>query len=311
MKLKKCITRFLLFSVVVITSCITKEQQPTTFKVMAWNILHGGNDIENGPQNVIQIIKEIDPDIILMVETYGSGKMIADSLGYHFHLIAPEGTAPDNKNINLSIFSKYPFGDRIDTEYPFYLGGREIMIDGQKLNFFSNWFHYLPWNDRPEEMGKTVEELLVWEKTGTKYEMIQKVLPDIKKYVAQADSIPMVFGGDLNTPSHLDWGEETKEIHNGLVVPWYATKVLENIGLTDSYRNLHPDPVENPGITWDLKDEKDEHRIDYIFYKGPKLEAIRSESYKAFLNESFIINNKQIAYPSDHGFVVTTFKLKE
>ena len=35
---------------------------------MAWNILHGGNDIENGPQNVIQIIKEINPDVILMVE---------------------------------------------------------------------------------------------------------------------------------------------------------------------------------------------------------------------------------------------------
>ena len=25
--------------------------QKETFKVMAWNILHGGNDIENGQQN--------------------------------------------------------------------------------------------------------------------------------------------------------------------------------------------------------------------------------------------------------------------
>ena len=30
--------------------------QKNTFKVMAWNILHGGNDIENGPESVGKII---------------------------------------------------------------------------------------------------------------------------------------------------------------------------------------------------------------------------------------------------------------
>ena len=52
--------------------------QKETFKVMAWNILHGGNDIENGQQNVVKIIREINPDIILMVETYGSGPYISN-----------------------------------------------------------------------------------------------------------------------------------------------------------------------------------------------------------------------------------------
>ena len=51
---------------------------------MAWNILHGGNDIENGSENVAKIIKEINPDIILMVETYGSGPFIADFLNIIF-----------------------------------------------------------------------------------------------------------------------------------------------------------------------------------------------------------------------------------
>ena len=44
-----------------------------------------------------------------MVETYGSGKDIADALGYNFHLIAPKGTALNDKGTNLSIFSKFPF----------------------------------------------------------------------------------------------------------------------------------------------------------------------------------------------------------
>lgn len=291
--------------------CCKAQEQPTVFKVMAWNIFHGANDIENGPQNAIQIIKEIDPDIMVMVETYGSGKMIADSLRYNFHLIAPEGTAFDDKSVNLSIFSKFPFGERIDTEFPFYLGGREVIVAGQKINVFSNWFHYLPWNDAPEQMGKTEAELLEWERTETRYNMIQKVLPTIKKYASRTDSVPMIFGGDMNTPSHLDWGEETKKIHNNLMVPWYATKVLDEIGLVDSYRETNPDPISHPGITWDTKDRKDEHRIDYIFYKSPKLKAVKSESYNTFFNEPLPINGKEIIYPSDHGIVVTTFELND
>lgn len=291
-----------------ITSSISQEPA-TTFKVMAWNILHGANDIENGPQNAIAIIKEIDPDILLMVETYGSGKMIADSLGYNFHLIAPEGTPLDDKKVNLSIFSKFPFEERIDSDYPFYLGGSAILIHGQKVNVFSNWFHYLPWEAEPEKMGKSVEELLVWERTETKYEMIQKVLPAIKKYAMAVDSIPMIFGGDMNSLSHLDWGEETKDLHNGLVVPWYSTKVLNDLGLIDSYRKLNPDPIAKPGITWHAKGKNDAHRIDYIFYKGPRLKAVTSESYNVFFNEPFTLGATTTSYPSDHGFVVTTFKI--
>ncbi|WP_339901813.1 endonuclease/exonuclease/phosphatase family protein [uncultured Cyclobacterium sp.] len=290
----------------VLGNCTPKEK-PITFKVMAWNILHGGNDIENGPQQVIQIIKEIDPDVILMVETYGSGKRIADSLGYNFHLIAKEGTALDDKNVNLSIFSKFPFGEPLDTEYPFYLGGREVLIKGQKIRFFSNWFHYLPWENEPEKMGMNTAELLDWEKTETRYNRIQKVLPYLKRYSAATDSIPMIFGGDMNSPSHLDWGEETKEIHNGLQVPWYSTKVLEDIGLIDTYRTLNPYPITHPGVTWDSKGVKDEHRIDYIFYKRDALKPITSDSYNAHLGEPFFINGKTFPYPSDHGFVVTTF----
>ncbi|MEO9892090.1 endonuclease/exonuclease/phosphatase family protein [Aurantibacter sp.] len=275
---------------------------------MAWNILHGANDIENGPQNAIQIIEEIDPDVILMIETYGSGKMIADSLGLNFHLVAPKGTALDDKSTNLSIYSKFPFGERLDTEFPFYLGGTEILIRGQKIRFLTNWFHYLPWNDEPEKMGKTVEELLEWERTETRYSMIQKILPYLKNYTAEADSIPLIFGGDMNSPSHLDWGLETKRIHKGLVVPWYSTKILEDIGLIDSYRAINESPIASPGITWDAIEKNDEHRIDYIFYKGSKLKAVASKSYMAFLNEPIIIHGKSIIYPSDHGIVVTLFE---
>lgn len=285
------------------------QDNKKTLKVMAWNILHGGNDIPDGQEQVIAIIREIDPDLILMVETYGSGPNIAQALGYHFHLIAPQGTDLDDKSINLSIYSKYPFGKRIDTGHPFYLGGREVLIDERKINVFSNWFYYLPWDDAPEQMGKSVEELLAWEAAGKRTEMIQNVLPYLKNYAAAADSIPMILGGDMNSPSHLDWSKETQARHNGLIVPWYATKVLADMGFRDSFREVHPNPNWHPGITWDVKGKMDSRRIDYIFYKGA-LKPLISTSYMAYIGETIRINDKEIPYPSDHGFVVTTFALK-
>jgi exonuclease III len=284
--------------------------QKTEFKVMAWNILRSGNQIENGVDNVADMIKEINPDIVLMVETYGSGPYIAKKNRYNFHLVAKEGTALDDKSVNLSIYSKFPFGERIDTDYPFFLGGIEIFINNKKVRFFSNWFHYQPWNNKPEDMGKTVQELLEWERTEHRYNMIQKVLPYFEKYAKESDSIPIIVGGDMNSPSHLDWSEKTKNIHNGLVVPWYSTKVFEDLGFTDSFREKNPNPIKYPGITWDHKERDDSHRIDYIFYKGKKLKSTQSKTYMQFFNEQIEINNKRFAYPSDHGIVVTTFKLK-
>ena len=37
--------------------------QSDTIKVMAWNILHGANDIPNGRYHAIEIIEALDPDI--------------------------------------------------------------------------------------------------------------------------------------------------------------------------------------------------------------------------------------------------------
>ena len=284
--------------------------QKNTFKVMAWNILHGGNDIENGPENVGKIINEINPDIILMIETYGSCPYIAKYSNLNFHLVASKETPLNDKSVNLSIYSKYAFGKRIDTEFPFYLGGIEIPINGKTIRFFTNWFHYLPWDNEPEKMGKTVEELLEWEQTESRHKMIKKVLPYLKKFAAETDSIPMIFGGDMNSLSHLDRTKKTKKNHNNLIVPWKATKILDDLGLIDSYRIENPNPKTHPGITWDKKGRKDSHRIDYIFYKGKSIKSVKSKSYNAYFNEPITINNKKIIYPSDHGIVVTTFKLR-
>jgi hypothetical protein len=280
---------------------------------MAWNIWHGANNeslIEDGRPNAIRIIKAYNPDIILMVETYGSGKIIADSLNYNFHLIAPENTPLDDESINLSIFSRFPLGKRFDFYNHFNIGGIEVLInDTTKINAFSIWMNYRPWLDDPLTLNKTPDEMIEWEKSGTRLKETQIILNGLKPYIESADETPIILGGDFNIWSHLDWQDNTKEIHQGKTVNWYTTTSFEKVGFIDSYREINPNPISHPGITWDQPQKKDEHRIDYIFYEGDKLKATKSIISKEHVNHYLKIKNDSILFPSDHGLVLTNFTI--
>ncbi len=123
------------------------------FSVLAWNIWPGANDPSlnrDGRPDAIKIIKELNPDIVLMVETYGSGKMIADSLNYNFHLVADENTAINAPCVNLSVLSRFPLGERFDFYNHFNIGGIEVFLtDSVKINVFTTWLNYQPWEDNP------------------------------------------------------------------------------------------------------------------------------------------------------------------
>ena len=291
------------------------NSERTEFSVLVWNIWHGANNEslnEDGRPHAIGIIKELNPDIVLMVETYGSGKMIADSLNYNFHLIAPENTAPDDERINLSIMSRFPLGKRFDFYNHFNIGGIEVFLnDSTKIHAFSTWLNYQPWEDNPLSLDKIPEELIEWEKSGTRMAEVDTILKGLQPFLEKTDKIPLILGGDFNIWSHLDWQEETKDLHQGLTVDWWTTSMYENAGLTDSYREVHPDAMKHPGITWDQPDKKDEHRIDYIFYKGEKIQAVQSVIKKENANDTFLINGKSFMYPSDHGFVLSTFQINQ
>ncbi len=285
------------------------EKTNQTFSVLVWNILHGGQNValqEDGRPHVINIIKELDPDIVLMIETYGAGEMIADSLNYNFHLIAPEGTALDNPNINLSIMSKFPFGERFDFYRYFNIGGIEIFPnDSMKLNVFDVWLNYQPWSYEPFTLNMSAEELVEWDKSDEREPQVTAILDSLQYFLDQNEEVPLIFGGDFNARSHLDWQEDTKGIHQGMVVNWWTTSAFEKVGLIDSYREVHPDALLKPGHTIGSGDAS--CRIDYIHYKGNKIKARKSHILKKDLGETIMINDKEFMYPSDHGLVLTEF----
>jgi len=228
---------------------LTAGPEVSEFTVMAWNIWHGGNDgqlDEDGRPHVIEIIRNSGADIVLMVETYGIGQMVSEAPGFNYHLIAEPGTAPDDPDINLSVHSRFPLGERIDFYRYFNSGGIEIELSPtQKIVVFDTWFRYEPWGDQPEKPGKSPAELGEWERSGTRPEQVTAILDGMQPWVDNAGEVPVIMGGDHNVDSHRDWTEEARDLNGGLVVPWWTSSTISGARLR---RHLPPDQPE-PGHT--------------------------------------------------------------
>ena len=305
----------------IFMSCAVKsksnkiDEDKQELKVMVWNILHGGHDEylpKDGRPDIIQIIKDSEVDVVLMIETYGSAPMIADSLGFNHELLSS----------NLCIYSRYPITKKIlfpDQISSFNFGGVEVNVNGKLINVFDTWLHYLP-DTRLAPLNKTESEILAWENAGSRDDEVKKILKAINTYTEDADNIPVIMGGDFNSHSHLDWIESTKQMYNhgNAVVNWTVSKAMVDAGFEDTFRTVHTDPVKNIGTTWlGVGDAEGtlvftrRDRIDYIYKKGKDLNVTSSESYVAPLSQEFKFKGKTYPnFPSDHGFVITTFNLQ-
>ena len=65
----------------------------------------------------------------------------------------------------------------------------------------------------------------------------------------------------------------TCTIMGGAVVDWPVSIAMEKAGFKDSFREMNPDPVASPGVTWladadSLETECRMDRIDFIYYQG-------------------------------------------
>ncbi|NET39878.1 MAG: hypothetical protein F6K19_49320, partial [Cyanothece sp. SIO1E1] len=192
-------------------------------KVMAWNIWHGGHRYgqQVGVQRVIETIKDAQPDIVGLIETYGSGEVIADSLGYHFYLISS----------NLSIMSRFPILETVKAFRPFNFGGARLKIgEQQELLFLNTWLHYLPDYLSTVEKGKLTAEELVLAEADTRHAEVKQILSETQRWWNSTDHIPVIMSGDFNSGSHLDWTAATKDIHAGYQVSWPVSMEMEQAG---------------------------------------------------------------------------------
>ncbi|MEY4377041.1 MAG: hypothetical protein RJB26_1591 [Pseudomonadota bacterium] len=131
-----------------------------------------------------------------------------------------------------------------------------------------------------------------------------------------ADGIPVFLTGDFNTPSHRDWTPAMQLLRPEAIrypVAWPSTALLEAAGLRDSFREVFPNPVATPGLTWTagmpapyIPPRETLDRIDFIFSGGTTATVdsrILGEAGGAGVSASVT------PWPSDHRAVVSTFEV--
>lgn len=117
----------------------------------------------------------------------------------------------------------------------------------------------------------------------------------------------MFVTGDFNEPSALDWTEAAVATgQKPVAVNWPTTRSLMDMGFTDAYRAVHPDPVAKPAFTWTPRYDEaatDDHpdRIDFVFARGAGL-AVKDA---AIVGEDGPRSDLIVTpWPSDHRAVV-------
>jgi len=346
MKFFKCVCITVLCSVFFSCNSPNKKQ----LKVLQFNIWQEGTVIENGFDAVIDAIIQTEADIIALSEVrnyngIGLDQKMRDALkvkGYIFY---------SERSQDSGILSKYPILN-LTALFPVTndhgsITKAIINIEGVEMAFYSGHLDYLncalylprgydgsTW----EKLDSPVLDLSEIEKVNLasqRDEAIGIFIKDAKQEIAKGRLV--VYGGDNNEPSHLDWTEATKDLfdHNGVVMAWNNTLLLEKSGFIDAYRASYPNPVTHPGFTYPANtlgvtieklawspEADDRDRIDFIFYYPD--DRISLSDVKIVGPEGDIVKNKRVLiktkdvfmkplsiWPTDHKAVLATFILSK
>jgi len=143
------------------------------------------------------------------------------------------------------------------------------------------------------------------------------ILAKMSPFIASADNIPVFLIGDFNTASHLDWTAATTDLHCGYALNFPVTVEIQNAGLVDAYRRLHPDPRQAPGHTWSpiyqtlvYPDGKPEpmDRIDMVHYAGAGVTLDTAQVFVVGTPQQHP-NHGGNLWPSDHAGVLVSMTL--
>ncbi|WP_369265347.1 HAD-IA family hydrolase [Streptomyces sp. R35] len=280
---------------------------PRELRVMSWNLWYGGTKVDDHREKQLKVIAETGADVVGLQETYGnSARELAEALGWHHHRAGE----------NLGVISRYPITARLgDPDVGFYGGtGARIRVDGgqegeqgggQEVDVWSVHLDYTPYGPYEARFDGVPAAGLVAHEAG-RLEQMREILRQIAE--SATDAGPVVLVGDFNVPSHLDWPD----------VAWPVTMAAEDAGLRDSYREVHPDAVRDPGHTWSPVHVEHEDgsgrpepqdRIDFVLHNGKGLRVIDSRTVVSGTPRPWpdVAGNE---WPSDHAAVITTFTLR-
>jgi endonuclease/exonuclease/phosphatase family metal-dependent hydrolase len=216
--------------------------------LLVFNVEYGGSNATD------RVMADVDADVVGVLESYNRLPEIAARTGYPYY------------NVGLQILSKYPILE------PSGAGGRYAFLEvrpGEAVAMINTHLDYVQDGPNRLQRGVPLQDVLAAERE-VRLSSVETLLPSATRLLDQG--WPLLFTGDLNEPSHLDWTAATAAQHGGVgPVPWPVSKALVDAGLRDAYRETHPDPLADPGNTWGqvAGSGGSPRRIDYAYVGGP------------------------------------------
>ena len=328
----------------------SKKREGTELSVLQINTWHGTTTVLDGFQGLTDIILQTNPDVVLLCEVRNF-----DSIAFMPRLITAleeKGQVyyGEHQGHSTAILSKYPMSN---TSMPFMLDNGSypmmksfIEVKGKTIVCYSahlDYLHYECYMPRGYS-GTTwkkldapvldVDSILEANRISYRDEAIVAFLADAKQEIEKGNLV--ILGGDFNEPSHLDWQADTKNLwdHNGTVINWDCSVLLQDAGYIDSFRKKYPNAVMHPGFTFPSANEAvpvsklawapeadERDRIDFIYYcqdsrialkdisiVGPSQTILRSVQIENDTEDTFI--EPDGVWPTDHKGNLTVFEIR-
>ncbi|OAA40282.1 exonuclease III [Metarhizium rileyi] len=273
--------------------------------VLSFNLWFGGTPVKNYHAKQIRFITKAGADIVgLQESTGGHAIRLAKAMGWDYW-----------QGDDVGIISRYPM---VEQYAPVERAGavRIALDEGHEINFWNCHLGYTPYG--PYDFcfdHLSPDEVLQNEAKSRRTPQIVNIMKNMQDHLSRSSNTPVIFTGDFNAPSHLDWTNATKELHCGTgYFPWPTSKHPIDAGLIDSFREIHSDPLDKPGITWSpiyLENEgraEPKDRIDFIYHKGLKTRSSEAVVIGQPKAQPDHYNNE---WPSDHAAVKTVFRVEK
>ncbi|MDR1895447.1 MAG: metallophosphoesterase [Prevotellaceae bacterium] len=319
-------------------------------KVLQLNIWVEGRNVPGAKESLVKLIVQTDPDVVLLCEL--AADVTPSFTDWLVDELKQRGKTyyNDNQHAGVGILSKYkpentqllivPGGERVHAiaKYVFRIKDLTVAAYSTHLDYL-NYGAYLSRGYSAANSSKMQapvtdpDSIIAANRKSLRDEGIRKLINDAEAEIAQGHFV--FLGGDLNEPSHLDWQADTKDLrdHRGAVVNWDVSMLLHEAGYRDSYRELNPDPVSHPGLTWPagntdaklerlygVKDADRRDRIDFVYYYphpvvkltgarivGPAASVSHGQIVQDDPRENFL--TPKSVWPSDHKGNLVTFRL--
>jgi endonuclease/exonuclease/phosphatase family metal-dependent hydrolase len=306
--------RALALCLALLAPILPASAQPTptmTLKVLTFNIWYGGENVSLGA--VADIIRTSGADIVGLQETDGNLAVLAGMTGLSHY------------DVRRNILSRYPIfdsgvGERTEPGAgPYSMPSLDTdavhalveLMPGRVVAMANTHLTSDPYGPQAVKDGEALDAVLAIER-DTRLPEAQTLADGLRPVIASG--MPVFLTGDFNVPSWRDWTAEMIAVRPEVrfAVDWPVSRLMEEIGLVDSYRAIHPDPAERPGLTWTpgapfprATADGTHDRIDFVWSAG----AVATQSQILGEVGGPDVDLGFIPYPSDHRAVLSTFEV--